>query len=412
MKKIAIVDGFSSGKFIAKGLHDKGCELVHISSSSQLDDYYYNGFDYGIYSESIIHENMSKTIDFIKKFNAEYVIAGTESGVTLADKINNELLLPYRNSIEASSSRRNKYDMIETIRSAGLNAANQIKISMWEEALSWLQKGKYPVVLKPLESAGSDGVFICHNEEEVQLAFEQVAKKKNKLNLINEQVLLQEFLEGTEYVVNFVSLNGAFVVTEVVKYYKRKLESGNIVYDIDEIIDSTSDEFELLVKYTANVCACLGIKNGPSHAEVMLTKNGPCLVEIAARSDGILRPDVSSSSTGMGQLTATVLSITEPENFLMLSRQPFYKLKNFSFNVCLISPKTSVFNDVDIISLAKTLPSFKRIELYLSSGDNVSKTKDVFSQPGTIYLVSSNKSQLWDDYKVIRESEETGIYLN
>ncbi len=302
--------------------------------------------------------------------------------------------------------------MIETIRSAGLNAANQIKISMWEEALSWLQKGKYPVVLKPLESAGSDGVFICHSEEEVQLAFEQVAKKKNKLNLINEQVLLQEFLEGTEYVVNFVSLNGAFVVTEVVKYYKRKLESGNIVYDIDEIIDSTSDEFELLVKYTANVCACLGIKNGPSHAEVMLTKNGPCLVEIAARSDGILRPDVSSSSTGMGQLTATVLSITEPENFLMLSRQPFYKLKNFSFNVCLISPKTSVFNDVDIISLAKTLPSFKRIELYLSSGDNVSKTKDVFSQPGTIYLVSSNKSQLWDDYKVIRESEETGIYLN
>ncbi|RNL98377.1 hypothetical protein EF878_21355, partial [Dickeya undicola] len=60
MKKIAIVDGFSSGKFIAKGLHDKGCELIHISSSSQLDDYYYNGFDYGIYSESITHENMSK----------------------------------------------------------------------------------------------------------------------------------------------------------------------------------------------------------------------------------------------------------------------------------------------------------------------------------------------------------------
>lgn len=411
MKRIAIVDGFSSGKFIAKGLYEKGCELIHISSSDELDSYYYNGFEYHIYIDSIVHEDMDKTNEFIIKFGAECVIAGTESGVTLADNINKRLQLTYTNSIENISSRRNKYDMIEKVRSAGLNAVDQIKISNWQESKTWLKDRAYPIVLKPLESAGSDGVFICKDEDEVRNAFELVSKKKNKLNLINDEVLLQDFLEGCEYVVNFVSLDGNFLTTEVVKYHKRKLESGNIVYDIDEIIDSDSEEFEGLVEYTSRVCAALGIINGPSHAEVMITKNGPYLVEIAARSDGILRPDVASATTGLGQLAATVLSLTEPEKFLEIARQPPYKLKNFSFNVCLICPRTGIFDDHEIRKKAKELVSFQRIELYVNSGSTASQTKDVFSQPGTIYLVSESKDQLWEDYKEIRSLEESGFYL-
>jgi len=411
MIKVAIIDGFSSGKFIARGLHDKGCELVHVFSSDKLDDYYYNGFDYSIYSQTIVHKDMATTLEFIKAFNAEYVVAGTESGVTLSDSINSQLQLFYRNSSENTSSRRNKLNMIETVRDAGLNAAEQIQISCFNDATEWLGTQDYPVVLKPLESAGSDGVFICQCENEVKEAFNRIYKKINKLNLHNDMVLLQEFLKGIEYVVNFVFLNGFFIPTEVVRYHKRKLETGNIVYDIDEIIDAASSEFELLVDYTAQVCKCLGIKNGPSHAEVMMTKKGPYLVEIAARSDGILRPDISLHTTGLGQLAATILSITEPESFIKLTRMPYYKLKNHSFNVCLISPRSGVFRSKDLEALTHTLPSLKKVELYLSSGSTVSKTIDIFSQPGTIYLVSPDKEKLWQDYKIIRQAESLGIYV-
>lgn len=411
MKRIAIVDGFSSGKYIAQELHNRGCELIHISSSPDLDEYYYQNFNSEIYSQSIIHKNMRETLNFIRDFNSEYVIPGTESGVSLADIINHELQLPYRNHIEMASSRRNKYDMVEAVRSAGLNAAKQIKVSNWQDALIWLRNGRFPIVLKPLESAGSDGVFICHHEDEAYAAFQQILNKKNKLNLINKEILLQEFLEGIEYVVNLVFLKGASLVTEVVKYHKRKLESGNIVYDIDEIIDATDPAFQELVGYTQKVCASLGIENGPVHAEVMLTPNGPFLVEIAARSDGILRPEVSDATTGLGQLAATVLSITEPDSFLALTKKPFYQLKKFSFNVCLISPQSGIFESSKIISLAKSLPSFVKIELYVPSGHKVYETKDVFSQPGTIYLASADKSRLWADYQLIREQERERIYF-
>ncbi|WP_023638324.1 ATP-grasp domain-containing protein [Musicola paradisiaca] len=410
MKKVAVVDGFSSGKFIAKELHHRGCELVHISSSAQLDDYYYNGFDFSIYENALVHDVMDQTLAFIKKFGAEVIIAGAESGVMLADQLNHALALPYQNDFAKTSARRNKFDMIETLRAGGLKAAQQIAVSTWQDAQAWLDAQHYPVVLKPLESAGSDGVFICNSREETQRAFEQISKKKNKLNIINEAVLFQEYLKGTEYVVNFVSLAGNILVTEMVKYHKKKLDSGNIVYDIDEIIDASYPEFNALADYTRGVCACLGIKNGPSHAEVMLTADGPCLVEIAARSDGILRPDVACVTTGLGQLLATAIAITDPEKFMALTVAPYYRLKNHSFNVCLISPEQAVFAPDGSVSQLQTLGSFKKVEMYVADGNNVEQTKDVFSQPGTVYLVSHQKEQLWQDYATIRGLESAGAY--
>ncbi|ECJ2222025.1 ATP-grasp domain-containing protein [Salmonella enterica] len=412
MKKIAVIDGFSSGKFIAKELYKMGCQLVHISSSVALDSYYYNGFDYSIYNNHIIHENISETIEFITRFGAEVVIAGAECGVLLADKLNDELNLPYANDYTKTTARRNKFEMSELLRSKGINSVRQDKFSSWQDAKEWLKGDNYPVVLKPVDSAGSDGVFICNSYEESVNAFNKISKKVNKLNAINEEVLFQEFLNGTEYVVNFVSLDSRVLVTEVVKYHKKRLNTGNIVYDIDEIIDASNPEFNDLVSYTKDVCTCLGIKNGPSHAEVMLTQNGPCLVEIAARSDGILRPDVSLLTTGMGQILATAQSIFDPEQFVSMTNKTFYKLINHSFNVGLINQRKGSFVSSDFVSELKKLKSFHRVEFYINENSVLEATRDVFNQPGTVYLISDSKAQIWEDYQTIRNLEATYIYNN
>lgn len=412
MKKIAVIDGFSSGKFIAKELHKMGCQLLHISSSMDLDSYYYNGFDYSIYKKNIIHKNISETITFITEFGAEFIIAGAECGVLLADKLNNELKLPYANDYTKTTARRNKFEMSESLRFKGIKSTRQGKFSCWQDAEKWLKEEKYPIVLKPVNSAGSDGVFICNSYTESVNAFNKISKKINKLNTINDEVLFQEFLNGTEYVVNFVSLNCNVLVTEVVKYHKKRLNTGNIVYDIDEIIDASNPEFNDLVRYTKDVCKCLGIKNGPSHAEVMLTKDGPCLVEIAARSDGILRPDVSLLTTGMGQILATVLSILDPDKFVSMTKKPFYKLKNHSFNVGLINQGKGLFVPADFVNQLEKLKSFHRVEFYINENSVLEATRDVFNQPGTVYLISDSKTQIWEDYHTIRNLEAAHIYNN
>ena len=411
MKRIAIVDGFSSGKYIANMLGEQNCELFHIISSSNLDDYYFKSFDQSIYSKNIVHSDIDITSKYIVNNRIEFVLAGTETGVELADEINNLINLSYSNGFGKAIARRNKYEMIESLRQLGIRATKQIQSNRWHGIENWLETQEYPVVAKPLSSAGSDSVFICNNKEEAENAFSKIYNKINKLNLKNEAVLFQEFLKGYEYVVNFVSLNKKVMVTEVVKYHKRQLNSGNIVYDIDEILDSTCPEFILLVDYVKQVCSSLEIENGPSHAEVMLTDDGPCLVEIAARSDGILRPNVSDETTGMGQLAATALSLIQPEAFNAKLEESFYRLKKYSFNVCLISPRDGKLNKKPFDALLKSLPSFHSIEYFVNDGESVTQTKDVFSQPATIYLVHDSKIQLWEDHNKIRNFELLGGYL-
>ncbi|QUG76762.1 ATP-grasp domain-containing protein [Erwinia sp. E602] len=410
MNRIVVVDGFSSGKFIARHLSEAGCKMIHIASDTSLDDYYYQGFDSTIYQHCYCHSSPGLTLDIIREFGAEGVLCGAETGVELTDWINQSQNFKYRNDFSQRAARRNKFEMIESLREAGITATPQCKVCRWPQAVNWLSEQPYPVVVKPLDSAGSDGVFICNSEDRVRSAFDRLINQKNRMNSTNDAVLLQSFLTGTEYVVNFVSLNSLRLVTEVVRYHKRQLAGGNVVYDIDEIIDASADEFAGLVAYTHRVCDCLGIENGPSHAEVMLTADGPCLVEIAARSDGILRPEIVDCTTGMGQLRATALSLSQPQRFTELTKEPVYRLKNHAFNVSLIGPRAGRFASGAFLARLQALPSFKKVEFYLADGQAVSETKDVFSQPGTVYLVSNDKHQLWRDYRVIRELEAEGIY--
>lgn len=66
--------------------------------------------------------------------------------------------------------------------------------------------------MKPVQSAGTDDVFLCSNADEAEVAFTRILGKRNGLGLINEAVLAQEFLQGKEYVIDKVSKDGAHKV--------------------------------------------------------------------------------------------------------------------------------------------------------------------------------------------------------
>lgn len=413
MSRVVIVDGFSSGKFVAKALRERGCTLIHVASSATLDDYYYMGFDASIYECLIVNKQLEATVERVATFDPQYIIAGAETGVLLSDWLNEQLNLPYRNQFNRTQARRNKFEMIRCVADAGLPAAQQAVVESWNAAKAWiLGHGRFPVVLKPLDSAGADGVYICDDLQDCEVAFGKVLGTTNRLNIRNAQVLIQEYLVGVEYVVNMVSLGARQMVTEVVRYRKERLDSGSVIYDIDELVSPAEPECELLVDYTRKVVRSLGIENGPSHAEVMLTEKGPRLVEIAARTDGILRPEVSEQTTGLGQIRATVMSIVEPEQFeRLLDAQVGYELLLHSYNVCLINRSPGCFTKELFLSELLKLESYFYSVFYVGSGQPIGMTKDVFSQPGTIYLVHADNAVIKADYLKLRALEAVGAYL-
>src|SRR6476620_2282584 len=80
------------------------------------------------------------------------------------------------------------------------------------------------------------------------------------LGNINTGVLVQEFLSGTEYVVDTVSRDGVHKVCAVWEYDKRPINGANFVYFGMKLIPSTSPLAQQLIAYDLQVLDALGIK--------------------------------------------------------------------------------------------------------------------------------------------------------
>jgi biotin carboxylase len=230
------------------------------------------------------------------------VIPGAETGVELADLLSSRLGLR-SNGIENSLARRNKYIMGETVRNAGVRAVRQERCTTIEQMIAFLDDLKATThdaelhcVVKPVQSAGTDDVFLCQSLEEALVAFNRILGKVNGLGLLNECVLVQEFLCGKEYVVDKVSKDGVHKLVAIWEYDKRKANGANFVYFGMRLKPSTSEMAKIMVAYADRVLDALGIHHGPSHMEVMVNtivdpQTGavhyePCLVEVGARTHG------------------------------------------------------------------------------------------------------------------------------
>ncbi|CAN0120218.1 unnamed protein product, partial [Discosporangium mesarthrocarpum] len=141
-------------------------------------------------------------------------------------------------------------------------------------------------VVKPLESAGSDDVYLCDSEEEVRKAFAVIDGKVNGLGGVNEGALVQEYLDGTEYVVDSVSRDGVHRVCAIWEYDKRTVNGADFVYFGMKLNSASGEREKAIIDYALKVLDAMGVRYGPGHMEVKYTSTGPCLVEVGSRCHG------------------------------------------------------------------------------------------------------------------------------
>ena len=124
-------------------------------------------------------------------------------------------------------------------------------------------------MVKPVQSAGTDDVFLCSSVEEAKTAFVRILGKRNGLGLINDSVLVQEYLVGKEYVIDKVSRDGVHKLVAIWEYDKRSVNNANFVYFGAKTFSSESEKAQQMVAYADKVLDALGIRQGPSHMEVI-----------------------------------------------------------------------------------------------------------------------------------------------
>ncbi len=401
-----VVDAYSTGARLAPRFAAARLPVVHVQSSPRLPDFYARAFQADDFVENVIHEDdLEGTAARLAAYDPAFVVVGAEPGVPLADALSERLGLP-SNGTELSAARRDKNAMTEALRRAGLRTAEALKTGDAVEAAAWAaERGGAPVVVKPLDSAGTDGVSICADPAAIETAFTANLGRPNALHGANEELLVQELLLGTQLFVNSVSWAGVHHVSEV--WRDNKLRAGaNFIYDYEELLPRHGEQQDQVVPYVEAVLDALGIRFGPAHTEVMLTGTGPVLVESGARMHGSVPDEIVDRCTPSHQ-TLTAEAYLDPASVARRASHP-YELAAGAYCVMLISQHEGrIVSDTGMREI-EALPSFAGTISMLEPGDQLKRTIDLFSCPGIIYLVDPDREQIEADYDRIRELDATG----
>ncbi|MCX5751102.1 MAG: ATP-grasp domain-containing protein [Candidatus Saganbacteria bacterium] len=411
MPAVAIVDALSTGQYFAPHLKKRGYQCVHVLSNPKIAGSLQEAFHPQYFIENIKYDgNLETVVSALKKYNLVLVIPGAETGVLLADSLSRRLKLP-SNDTALSLARRNKYMMQENLRARGLRAIKEKYAVNLSELLSWAEEQKtWPIVLKPVEDAGTEGVNFCNNLEELKNAFHSIMHHINSLGIENTSVLAQERVTGTECIVNTVSFEDKHYITDHWQY--RKIVVGNSfpIYDYARLMPHPINHNHELVKYDASVLDALGFTNGPSHGELMLTDTGPVLIEVGARLMGAsMPPEIVSECIGHNQLDLTLDCFLNPQHFLKKVERPYQLFKHCMIKF-LISYQEGTVKAIPGRSIIEKLPSARVIRVNPKVGGAIPKTIDLFTSPGEVILVHQDPAVLEADYQKICDLEKEGLF--
>merc|ERR1719356_1770382 len=354
-----------------------------------------------------VKETAAAVTEAVEKlgFKLGAVICGSEPGVTLADAVSAELGVRTNG---VSDGRRDKKRQQELVKAAGLRSVRQAGGTQLADVRDFLRSEPMPVVVKPVESAGSDGVKLCHTIEEAEEHFMLLMTSQRKVGSQNASVLCQEFLKGKEYVIDHVSRDGVHKTTMVWVYDKRKANGGDFVYYGMIPVAIDSKEAQEMIPYVRGVLDALGIKNGPSHGEVMMTQRGPCLVEMNCRAhggDGAWNPLAMELTGGYTQVNCSVDAYMDETAFAKVPDMPPSPYKAVGQEVMLVSFAEGVVKSTPGYDQIKAMESFVSLETGIEAGTKVERTVDIFTSAGSVILMHHDAEILEKDMATIRQME-------
>lgn len=422
-KTVVVVTPYSTGCCVAKEIQDRGYKLICLWTSWFCDTMkaHVPKSAKGLKWDLVLTEQdtIESTAALVRKKAAENgmeiisIICGGEAGVDLADALSE--YMGFLTNGTAIPNRRDKKVQQELIAAAGLRSIRQVSGRKYTQEVSdFLHNETYPVIIKPLDSAGSDGVKRCDSFEEAKAHFNYLLNEHVMVNSEGacDEVLCQEFLKGTEYVVDHVSLNGVHKTVMVWRYDKRSANGASFVYFGDVPVDSESPEATMLIPYARGVLDALGCLHGPSHGEFIITEDGPCLVEMNCRAhggDGIWQPLCRALTGGYNQVDATVDAYLAPENFMKLPDKPPSPFKTSGQCVDLVSYKGGIVKSAPGYDVIRLLPSFVVMETHVEPGSRVTPTVDLATDAGTLIVMNDDKEALAQDIALIRQMESIGV---
>jgi len=335
------------------------------------------------------------------------VLCGSDAGLATAERLQN-VLLPDRSN-GPNVARRDKFLMNRALASAGLTIARQASVCSWAEASIFLSQLPKPlqVVIKPRRGQSSLRVGLATSMQQSQRMVEMLLDVPASLDqeeVPQRTALVQEFLDGDEWVVDTVSRNGEHKALALWRYSKGPANGAPFVYNYDELMPAVGGREESLVRYVFAALDALHWRWGPAHIELKWTSRGPVLVEVnAGRFNGVDFKQLVDICVGRNMYDATLDAYTNEAAWQALPMLPPAQLHGAGRLVKLISSVEGVLRALQHRSEIERLPSMVRFQpAYTEEGDQVELTLDLASAAGFATLLHSDPGVVDADYRTLK----------
>jgi hypothetical protein len=337
----------------------------------------------------------------LRRERVTYVMGCVDPSLVYADRLSALMGLP-SNGLRLSAARRDKRQMNDVVRRAGLRAPASFETDDCDALLRWVREVRLPVVLKPVASGGSDNVRRCDSPTEVAIAFDEILGRKNLMGVINRSVLAQEYVDGEEYAVDCVTFDGVHVLVDVFAYQKGTHNGRAFVYEKETYLRSEDPITARLRPFAYRVLDALEFRTGASHMEVKIDSKGELVfIEVGARMNGgdTYKQVQDCRADGKSQLELSVdaalgMSPPDPEHYPSIKG---------CVRVYVVSHEEGVLKELRGRDEIKKLRSYFDMHIAIAPGQRLTPTTDLTNPAGWIDLSNADARALENDERRLDE---------
>lgn len=275
----------------------------------------------------------------------------------------------------------NKVEMRRALQSCGVPIPKFFKVTNEEEYIEVVKQFNVPFIVKPADSSGSRGIFEVIDITDKQLIKEAYYYCK-PFSRVGD-VIVEEYMSGPEVSVETLSIDGVCHVIQITD----KITTGAPHYvemGHSQPSRHSKEISEKISKVAKAANKALGITNGPSHTEIIVTSEGPKIVEVGARLGGDnITTHLVPLSTGVDMVECCIK--------IALGEKPDIKPKwNKGAAIRYFDQHKGIVKGIEGIEEAKKIIGVQQISVVHGVGEEVTEINSSASRMGFVIAQDEN----------------------
>ena len=266
--------------------------------------------------------------------------------------------------------------MREVLLSEGVPVPAFYKVGNIKEFRLAIERIEGSFMLKPADSSGSRGILKIDARTDIGEAYEY-ARKFSRSGI----VLVEEYMKGPEVSVETLAMDGDVHVIQITD----KMTTGAPHFvEMGHTQPTRLGCVEEIKRVAIAANKAIGIENGPSHTEIIVTEAGPKIVEIGARLGGdCITTHLVPLSTGVNMVEACIK--------IALGEKPSISpVHSAGAAIRYFKQHAGVVKSIEGMHMAEQMPGVKQVCIVHGVGETIGNINDSGARMGFVIAEGSD----------------------